>query len=301
MRQIGHIKDAKQAQSFADYLVANQIRNEIEEDGGAWAIWIKDEEQVADAKMRLEKFQASPEAAEFRDADSQAAKVRAAEAEDMAKYRQRLRSRQSVFPKFGGYGVGALTYALIIGCLIVAAYSRLGENREWVAKFVIADPANHDRSFLPEVCAGEWWRLITPMFLHFGPLHLIFNLMWLYQLGCMIEARLGKPTLAALVFVTGVLPILGQYIVGLFFGLGYIGGMSGVIYGLAGFVWMRGRHDRASGVGLDHQSWVYMIVWLVLCYTGWMGNVANTAHLVGLIIGLIWGRISAWLATRRPG
>ena len=122
-------------------------------------------------------------------------------------------------------------------------------------------------------------------------------MLWLYQLGSMIEARLGWLTLGALVVVTAVLPFLAQYLVS---GPGYVGGMSGVIYGLAGFAWMRGKHDRASSVGLDHQSWIYMLVWLVICFTGAVGSIANTAHVAGLIIGVIWGRVSAWFATRRP-
>jgi len=298
MRQIGNLPDESQARLFSDHLVAKRIHNELEKDNGAWAIWIKDEEQVADAKARLDRFKANPNAPEFRDADSEAAKVRAAEAADTAKYRKRLHTRASVLPKFGGYGAGVLTYALIIGCLLVAAYSRVGRDLELLRHFILADPRNLAAGFLPEVRAGEWWRLFTPAFIHFKELHLIFNLMWLYQLGCMIEARLGRLTLAALTVVTAVLPFLAQYVVS---GPGYVGGMSGVIYGLLGFAWMRGKHHHASGVGVDHQTWVFMLAWLVLCFTGIMGNVANTAHLGGLIIGLVWGRVSAWLAMRRPG
>ena len=72
-------------------------------------------------------------------------------------------------------------------------------------------------------------------------------------------------------------------------GPGLRGGMSGVIYGPAGYVWMRGRNDPASGVGLDPQSWTIMLIWLVLCLAGFMGRIANTAHVAGLLIGLIWG------------
>ena len=77
--------------------------------------------------------------------------------------------------------------------------------------------------------------------------------------------------------------------------------MSGVVYGLAGYVWMRGKYDRASGVGLDPQSVTILLVWLVVCYTGVVGPVANTAHLVGLIVGMVWGRVSALWASRKAG
>ncbi len=297
MRAIGQLPSETQAQTFSDHLVAHKIRNEIEADGGVWIIWIHDEEQVAQAKTQLERFRANPAAAEFQAARAEAARVQAAEAEDLARFQQRMRTRRSLFPKFGGYGVGSLTYGLIALCVIVAVLSKLGYDDEFVRKLVLADPERADGTFLPEVRAGEYWRLLTPIFIHFGPLHLVFNMMWLFQLGCMIEARRGVSTLAALVIVTGTLPMVAQYLVS---GPGYVGGMSGAIYGLAGFVWLRGKKDPASGVGLDPQSWIIMMIWLVLCMTGAMGRVANTAHLAGLIIGLLWGWVSAYFARRRP-
>lgn len=297
MRAIGQLASEVQARVFSDHLLANKIRNEVEADAGAWLIWIHDEEQVDDAKARLARFLVNPDATEFQSARAQAEKVKAAEAEDLANYRQRLRNRGSMFPQLGGYGVGVLTYGLIALCVIVAILSKLGSDDEFVRKLVLADPERADGTFLPEVWAGEYWRLVTPIFIHFGPLHLVFNMMWLFQLGCMIEARRGVSTLAALIIVTGTLPMVAQYLVS---GPGYVGGMSGAIYGLAGFVWLRGKKDPASGVGLDPQSWIIMMIWLVLCFTGAMGPVANTAHLAGLLIGLIWGWTSAYFARRRP-
>jgi GlpG protein len=297
MRAIGQFSDETHARGFSDHLVANRIRNKIEADEGGWIVWINDEEQVAEAKARLERFRADPNALEFQSARIQAARIKAAEAEDLANYRQRLRSRRSVFPKFGGYGVGVLTYGLIVLCGLVALLSELGNNLEFVRKLVLADPERADGTFLPEVRAGEYWRLLSPILVHFGPIHLIFNLMWLYQLGCLIEARRGVATFAALVIVTGAAPMVAQYLIT---GPGYVGGMSGVIYGLAGFVWLRGKKDPGSGVGLDPQSWIIMMIWLVLCFTGAMGRIANTAHLAGLLIGLIWGWMSAYYARQRP-
>ena len=81
-------------------------------------------------------------------------------------------------------------------------------------------------------------------------------------------------------------------------GPGYVGGMSGVVYGLAGYVWMRGKYDRASGVYLDPQSIQWLLLWLVVCYSGFVGRVANMAHLSGLVIGVVWGRVAAYFASR---
>lgn len=301
MRAIGKIADQTQAHIFGDHLVANRIRNEVEAEDDGWVVWIHDEDTVDDARTRLERFLSNPSAPEFQSAQSEAARVKSAEAADLADYHRRIRNRRSVWPKFGGYGIGVLTYGLLVLCGLVAVFSELGNKEEWVAKLVLADPARADGSFLPEVRAGEYWRLISPIFLHFGPVHLIFNCMWLFQLGCMIEARRGVGTLAALVVVAGTLPMIAQHLVNLAFHQpGYVGGMSGVVYGLAGFVWMRGRKDPASGLYLDTASWIIMLIWLVVCFTGKLGPIANTAHLAGLLVGLAWGWISGHYTRKHP-
>ena len=95
---------------------------------------------------------------------------------------------------------------------------------------------------LPEVAHGEVWRLITPIFLHFHFLHIFFNMMWLFDLGSMVEARESTWKLLLLVLFIGVISNLGSdYAKGPAFG-----GMSGVIYGLLGYVWMKGKFDPAS-------------------------------------------------------
>jgi GlpG protein len=149
--------------------------------------------------------------------------------------------------------------------------------------------------WLPAVLHGEVWRLVTPIFVHFGIWHLLFNLLWLFQLGSMIERRLGTGSLAALVLGTATVSNLAQALVS---GPNF-GGMSGVVYALAGYVWMRGKHDPNTDVYLDPQSIQWLAIWLVICFTGLLGPVANTAHLVGLLAGAAWGRLDAWRAWRR--
>jgi GlpG protein len=121
-------------------------------------------------------------------------------------------------------------------------------------------------------------------------------MMWLYQLGSMIEARQGLLRFLLLVVVTGIFSNVAQYLVG----GPQFGGMSGVVYALAGYVWMRGKHDHASGLFLNQQSVTILLVWLVVCFTNVLGPVANYAHLGGLVSGMAIGRVSAYLALRKP-
>ncbi|MBC8096585.1 MAG: rhomboid family intramembrane serine protease [Akkermansiaceae bacterium] len=286
MRHIGHLPGG-QARIFSDFLFSRGIRNEVErESDGTFSIWVRDEDQVVSAQDLLTRFSTEPRGTEFQDASEVAEKARAAEKAELEAYKKRIHTRKSVFPNFGSYGVGPLTYALIIVCVIVAIYSKLGTDREVLRHLFITEPTFGDSRSLPEVWSGQVWRLFTPMFIHFGPIHLIFNLMWLYQLGCMIEARRSTWNFLAVVVITGLASNLAQYFVT---GKSSFGGMSGVVYGLAGYVWIRGKFDRGSGLFLDPQSVIILLVWLVICYTGIMGPVANTAHLVGLISGMLLG------------
>jgi GlpG protein len=189
--------------------------------------------------------------------------------------------------------MGIVTFLLIALCAIVALYTQLGESPAKTL-FFIDDPDSG--VFLGRVRAGEFWRLLTPIFLHLSVTHIVFNMLALYQLGCMIEARRGSWHLVALVVVLGLGSNLAQYVAA---GPGF-GGMSGVVFGLIGYVWMRGKYDRASGLVLDRTYLTISLVWLVACYTGWLGPVANTAHVAGLALGALWGRLAASRAMRKP-
>ncbi len=297
MRTIGHLPDEAQARRFGDYLLASGIPNEVERDSDTeWTIWIVEEEKIASAQSLLEWFRRDPGAAEFQSAHEKAAQVRAAQAKELADYQRRVRTRKSLFPTLGGHGVGILTYSIIFVCVIVAFRSKGGGDREFLQRWFISDPSSFGDGLLPEVRSGEVWRLITPIFIHFGALHLLFNMMWMYFLGSMIEARQSWKVLAGLVLAFGVCSNFAQYVLV----HPSFGGMSGVNYGLAGYAWMRGDHDRASGLFLGHQNKVYLVVWMVICFLGWVGPVANIAHLAGFLAGLGWGRVSASLASRRP-
>jgi GlpG protein len=198
--------------------------------------------------------------------------------------------------KFGNYGIGPLTFTLMLVCVYVAIFSKLGDNDEWLRVWHISDPENPGGQFLPEFFRGQIWRLFTPIFIHYGAIHLIFNMLWFYQLGSMIEARQSSLFLLAFIAVSAAFSNLAQYYS---VGPGF-GGMSGVVYALAGYIWIRGKYDRASGLFLSGQNVAILLIWLVICYSGKVGHVANAAHLGGLITGMLWGAAAAFLSSRKP-
>lgn len=295
MRQIGHLP-AGQARVFSDYLQSQRVRHEVErENDGTYAIWVHDEDQLAQAETLLKRFSADPHATEFVEAGDAAERVRAQERQEHDAYRRRIHSRQRLFPKFGGYGVGVVSYALIFICVLVFVQTKLGTDEQAVQPFLIAD--RHLNTTLQETVMNQPWRLFTPIFLHFGIVHIVFNMMWLFQLGCMIEGRRGSLRFLVLVAFLASVSNVAQFLVS---GRPTFGGMSGVVYGLAGYVWLRGRMDRESGLFLDNQSILMLLVWQAICFTGLVGPIANTAHIAGLLAGLSWGWAASLLASRKP-
>jgi len=170
-----------------------------------------------------------------------------------------------------------LTATLIAASAVIALLSGLGEDYRVLQFLFISEY----RSGLPEIFGGQLWRLLTPMFIHFGILHFIFNMMWLYDLGSSIEQRQGMGRMAILVLVTAVLSNLAQFAWG---GPGF-GGMSGVVYGLLAYAWVQEQYNPRAGITLHQQIAIWMLAWFVICWLGLVGNVANMGHTVGLICG----------------
>ena len=212
--------------------------------------------------------------------------------ESMPEQPQFLHLRRRSGHPLPSWNVGPASAVLIGISVVVALVSHLGSKEDILPYLFIS---SHPDGSLAEVLHGQLWRLLSPVFLHFGFMHLVFNMLWLKDLGTMIERCLGTRFFVRLFVVIGVLSNLGQFL----FGGPFFGGMSGVVYGLLGFVWMKSRFDPRSGFFLHRQTVIMMIVWFFLCLAGVIGSVANAAHGVGLVVGIVWGFISAKAPTSR--
>ena len=179
-----------------------------------------------------------------------------------------------------------LTVVLIVISVLVAVVSKLGTSEQVLDYLFIADPSG---SGFDAVASGQVWRLITPIFIHFGLMHIVFNMMWMWDLGGLVEMRRGTLFLTAFVVIDGVASNLAQYAMT---GSPFFGGMSGVVYGLLGFVWMQGRYNPQFGYALTKPTVVMMLAWFVLCWLGVLGPIANWAHTAGLLIGTAWGFVN---------
>ena len=140
----------------------------------------------------------------------------------------------------------------------------------------------------------EWWRLFTPMFIHFSFAHLSFNCLWIYVLGPKIETYDGHFLFIVLIVFTSISANFAQYF---FSGPSLFGGLSGVIYGMLGYCMTIEFEDQQERYDLPPALYLFMIVWLILGFVGILdlfgfGSVANFAHLGGLISGIIFAMIT---------
>ena len=147
---------------------------------------------------------------------------------------------------------------------------------------------------------GQYWRLVTPAFLHFGWLHIVFNSLWLWELGGKVERVMGHINMFLLFLVIALVSNVSQFVFG---GAGLFGGMSGVVYGLLGFSWVGPLFQPAWRIQPSPALMLFMVGWLVVCMVGLVeglgfGAIANAAHLGGLVCGAVLGALFGMMSGR---
>ena len=306
MRQIGTFPDERHAQTLADYLLTVQIRTEVKQDPEGWTLWVRDEDKVPQARQELQAFRENPTDPRYDKAIATARNLIAEEERQEEAYRKKTVALANKLsnPSRGKRPVTGLLIALSI---VVAVLTNMGEKPQENLHFTITslDRSEDPPRFLTlreQLATGQVYRLVTPIFLHFGIIHLVFNMIWLAQLGGMVEQIRGSARYLGLILLIAVLSNIGQYYLGgLHFAGGnridlgpvstYFGGMSGVVYGLFGYVWMKTRFQPDLGIFISPSNVILLMVWFVLCVLGMTGSikVANAAHAVGLVVGILAG------------
>jgi GlpG protein len=284
---IGHVRGESGARQFGDYLLVNGIENQVEPDqADAWAVWVHSEEQLGRAQTELAEFLAHPTDPRFK-ASAAAKDLRAEKQKEQAAYEKRVQDRRNLLRPLAPYSFGPVTFSLICMSLVVFILAKGGNDFSNLWVLFITDPRLFSSS-LPEIQHGEIWRLITPIFIHFGFWHILFNALCLMDFGSMVEARQSSRLYCLLVLLFSILPNLAQF----FWSGAMFGGLSGVTYGLAGYIWIRGKRDPGSGLFLHPSSVTMLLVWLFLGFTGIM-HTANAVHATALLLGMGWGYLSS--------
>jgi|TARA_B110000902_G_scaffold267306_2_gene360184 GlpG protein len=148
---------------------------------------------------------------------------------------------------------------------------------------------------------GQYWRFITPAFLHFGWLHLVFNSLWMWEFGRSIEQHQGHLRILLLLLVVGIVSNVAQF---LWAGSALFGGLSGVIYGFAGYCWLWSKLVPAQRFSMPDSLFYALVAIMLIMMTGvfgtlGLGEIANTAHFIGLVSGLVCALFFALLRPRQ--
>src|SRR3954468_17643727 len=132
----------------------------------------------------------------------------------------------------------------------------------------------------PKIADGEWWRIITSGFMHYGFLHLLFNMYALYILGGLLEPAIGRARFLLIYFVSLIAGSVGALILS---PNAFTAGASGAVFGLMGAAILimrkRGISPLESGLGI----WLF----LNLAITFTVSNISVGGHIGGLIGGVI--------------
>jgi len=286
MRQIGTLPDPQQAQRFADYLLTQGITTKIDSHDGVATVWVREEDQVPRASEELATFTRDPNSERYVAAVPEAQSLRREIERREKQFRRNLIDVRRRWSSAGATGPRPVTNALIGISVLISVLTSFGKGSMAFWLFISAYVPQHPTlGTLIEVWHGQIWRLVTPIFMHGGPLHLIFNLLLLHQIGPRIESRIRSTRYVMLVLVIAAISNVAQYLAQ---GPAFLG-ISGVDFGLFGYLWMKSRYDPGSGMLIDQQTVIWILGFGVLCLTGWLGDIANWAHGVGLATGMAIG------------
>ncbi|WP_413113093.1 rhomboid family intramembrane serine protease GlpG [Thaumasiovibrio sp. DFM-14] len=259
------MRHARQAQAFIDYCDSRGLALTLAPDvEGAIAIWVVNEDHWTEAEAELRYFLQHPydakyQAASWQMADSRTAKFSYASPNLMQLLQQ---------------GAGPFTLLVLLMSVTVYLLWWLGfQNALFRWLHFPVDATQY----------SSLWRWVTHAIMHFSVLHLAFNCLWWWLLGGEIERKFGAKKLILLFICASVMSGVGQFWVS---GVNF-GGLSGVVYALLGYCWWMGWLAPQRGLFLPKPYIGFMLVWLVMGYVMPMFNIANTAHLVGLITGCL--------------
>lgn len=186
------------------------------------------------------------------------------------------------------------TIVIIAITVIVGVVGGLGENGAVNAQLLISNYLPQQVGYFYEVQQGEFWRLLSPVLLHFGALHLFMNMVWMYMLGSRIEASYTPMHILAMTVVFGLAGNLLQYFLE---GPGF-GGMSGVVYGMLAYTWAHGRWMPRARVAISDQIMVFMLVWGVFSILAGFA-IAHWAHAGGALAGIAWAKLESERAKKK--
>ncbi|MDN4164191.1 rhomboid family intramembrane serine protease [Cytophagales bacterium LB-30] len=188
-----------------------------------------------------------------------------------------------------------LTFLLILACLLMASFMAVNGILFEDGKDVIRSLA-WGSNFAPYTLDGEYWRLLSNNFVHFGIFHLLINMYSLYYLGKMTETRLGSAYFVLFFLVFGVAGSLSSLYINLFV---ISAGASSAIFGLYGFVLSAQlvtaykKKEEIKGVLINFLIFIGINVLIGLSFP-----VDNAAHIGGFLMGVFTSLFFVFVSRR---
>lgn len=263
---------------FSQYLHSQNIASEVNKVEGGFDICCQ-ENDAETATNLFKEFIANPQHPKYQSQAWQQSKVVDVESQEGL-----VTSAKRSFLAHAG----PVTLSVFAICWLVWLSAILGFGDKFYQAF------RFSAQLTTETIFSEIHKLITPAFLHFSWLHIVFNTLWWWELGGTIEKRFSKSMLLVILIVSALMSNVGQFLVS----GPYFGGLSGVVYALFGFVWWSGWLMPEKGIGLSKPIIGFMLFWMLIGFANLLPvNMANTAHLLGLVSGCGL----AWIFAKRKG
>ncbi len=266
---LGELGNKRACQAFSDYLTLNHIEHKVELQDQQFVILVN-QDQYSLSHQLFTDFITNPNQAKYLDASWQVSNPDS----NLSPSLSSAKSDLGLIKIWQSSGV--ITRAVTLVCLFIYAFSYFG----YFEPIFLALSFNWD--------FAQPYRLITPMLMHLSTLHIVFNLTWWWYLGGKIEKSLSAFWLINLTLLTALISNVGQATIV----SSNFAGLSGVVYGLAGFSWLYGRNRPTQAIQLPNNTFVFLLIWMGLGFVDLLPiNMANWAHLFGLIAGLISAQI----------
>ncbi|WP_317179727.1 rhomboid family intramembrane serine protease GlpG [Lelliottia amnigena] len=262
MLMITSFTNPRVAQAFVDYMATQGVVLTIQKHTQT-DVWLADESQAERVNAELARFLENPADPRYLAASWTTGHM------DSGLHYQR-------FPFFATVRerAGPFTLLLMAACILVFIIMNVvGDQPVMIALAWPYGPA----------VQYDVWRYFTHALMHFSVLHILFNLLWWWYLGGAVEKRLGS---GKLIVITLISALLSGYVQHKFSGP-WFGGLSGVVYALMGYAWLRGERDPESGIYMQRGLITFALIWLIAGWFDLFGmSIANGAHVTGLAVGL---------------
>lgn len=275
MLMITSFTNPRVAQAFVDYMATQGIILTIQQHTQS-DVWLADESQAERVRAELTRFLENPADPRYLAASWQSGHTNSG-----------LHYRRFPFLETLKANAGPVTMAVMSACILVFVLMNVVGDQ--AVMMWLAWPYDGSVQF-------EAWRYFSHALMHFSVLHILFNLLWWWYLGGAVEKRIGS---GKLVVITAISALLSGFIQHQFSGP-WFGGLSGVVYALMGYVWLRGERDPDSGIYLQRGLIIFSLVWLVAGWFDLFGmSIANGAHVTGLVVGLAMAFVDTLNARKR--